>query len=250
MIDAGDNKLSIQVSLYGLSLLIRKAQENQMLHVSFDEPAGLDLAEKVRDELNTLNIRLSGYNKVQVFHHHPFHVFVPESFYDKNKEKSYLQYNIKVFKSDVTQADDIKPLEAKNVYLPFVHLNNYLLEQYPDFEYFHSATAFLEFAWKDLNQNNRKHAVYIRLFSNDFQMAVFKDRKWIFFNTFSLEKPDDLLYYFFFIWEELQLDGFGPEILIVSQTDENTEFIDALKDFRQGMQVLDDAGSEILGLYL
>ena len=40
----------------------------------------------------------------------------------------YLKYDVKLLKNDVASYDNIEEIEAVNVYLPFINVNNYLID--------------------------------------------------------------------------------------------------------------------------
>ena len=57
------------------------------------------------------------------------------SYFDENSLDNYLKYTIKTLKNDFITFDDIEEIAAKNVYIPYVNINNFLFSQFSQFTF-------------------------------------------------------------------------------------------------------------------
>ena len=63
------------------------------------------------------------------------YTLVPKELYDKDEKKTYLKYNTKVNDSDYISDDEINELNIKNVYIPYVNVNNLLVDKFRNINY-------------------------------------------------------------------------------------------------------------------
>ena len=94
------------------------------------------------------------YDDVIIIHDNNLNTFVPNSLFDANFLASYLQYNTKVFETDFFTYDVVFPYEMNNIYVPFININNFLLDQYETFD-FKNFYAGLENPYEDLTVNTQ-----------------------------------------------------------------------------------------------
>ena len=156
-------------------------------------------------------ILTKSFDEVMVIHDNNLNTFVPTSLFDVHFLASYLQYNTKVFETDFFTHDVIFPYEMNNVYVPFVNINNFLLDQYETFEY-QNANSILVKQLLDLSKNKEEKQVFIHLQKEHFEIVVVKNQQLILFNSFQYNTPEDFIYFILFTYEQLQLN---PETISV-----------------------------------
>jgi len=98
-----------------------------------------------------------------------------------------------------------------NIYVPFVNINNFLLDQYETFEY-QNANSILVKQLLDLSKNKDEKQVFIHVQKEHFELIVVKNQQLILFNSFQYKTPEDFIYYILFTCEQLQLN---PETILV-----------------------------------
>ena len=62
---------------------------------------------------------------------------VPNELYDEKLNKDYLKYNCDLIDNDTTAVDEIIELDIKNIYVPYENINNFLIETFGSFDFFH-----------------------------------------------------------------------------------------------------------------
>ncbi|MDP5000472.1 MAG: DUF3822 family protein [Flavobacterium sp.] len=205
-------KLSIQVSLNGLSFCVFDLISNKVIltkSINFEKNKVIE--EQLWRTFVDYPILTKPYDDVIIIHDNNLNTFVPNSLFDANFLASYLQYNTKVFETDFITHDVIFPYEINNVYVPFVNINNFLLDQYETFEY-QNANSILVKQLLDLSKNKEEKQVFVHLQKEHFEIIIVKNQQLLLFNSFLYNTPEDFIYYLLFTFEQLQLN---PETVLV-----------------------------------
>jgi hypothetical protein len=139
---------------------------------------------------------------------------VPTALFDEEFLGSYLQYNTKVFETDFFTFDALDKYEMNNVYIPYVNMNNFFIDQYGSFEYKH-ANSVLVSKLLDLSKNNEERKMFVHVSESHFEIIVVQNQKLHLFNSFEYKTPEDFIYYILFTAEQLQLnpENFKLELL-------------------------------------
>ena len=129
-----DNKiLSIQFSLDGFSFCVSDLFSKEISYFAnytFDETVNSleDLLEKIKTIFNEDPILHYEFSEVFVIHQNSLNTLIPDAYFDEDSLNSYLELNIKTLQTDLITFDTIAEIEAKNVYVPYVNINNYLFQ--------------------------------------------------------------------------------------------------------------------------
>ncbi|MDG2356904.1 MAG: DUF3822 family protein [Polaribacter sp.] len=209
LIDTKDTKLSIQFNLDGFSFCITDDTSEEILY--FSEYLFKDkkitpesLLKKIEELFKTDSYLLKDFSSVLVIHQNNLSCLVPNTYFSKDKLSEYLNFNIKTLTSDYITFDNIQGIKAKNVYIPYVNINNFLFQNFGEFEYRHHLTIFIE---KLISINNSdKKVVYVNVSSEIFDIVVIQNKQLYFSNSFSFETKEDFIYYILFTFEQLKLD--------------------------------------------
>lgn len=205
-------KLSIQVSLSGLSFCVFDLLSNKVVNtmsIYFEKNKVIE--EQLWRTFVDYPILTKSFDEVRVIHDNNLNTFVPTSLFDVHFLASYLQYNTKVFETDFFTHDVIFPYEMNNVYVPFVNINNFLLDQYETFEYQNSNSILVK-QLLDLSKNKEEKQVFVHIQKEHFEIVVVKNQQLLLFNSFQYHTPEDFIYFILFTCEQLQLN---PETISV-----------------------------------
>ncbi|WP_081817063.1 DUF3822 family protein [Polaribacter sp. Hel_I_88] len=207
--------LSIQFSLDGFSFCVLNSLKNNITYFKdyqFTETQNSpeSLLEAIKSIFKSdANLQLE-YNKVTVIHENNLATIVPHKFFSEDALADYLSLNIKTLKNDFITYDEIVTIDAKNVYIPYVNINNYLFQNFGEFEYKHHNTILVEKLLK-ANTSDKK-VMYVNVSKNTFDIIVLEHQKLILSNSFSYTTKEDFIYYILFTAEQLQLDTMALEL--------------------------------------
>jgi hypothetical protein len=204
-----DIELSIQFSLDGFSFCVLDSKTRKDIYFTqyqFEETLNSpeDLLKKIETIFkNDANLQIE-YAAVSVIHQSNLSTIVPTKYFDENSLATYLNFNIKTLKTDFITFDNIDTIDAKNVYVPYVNINNYLFQNFGEFEYQHHSSILLKKLFK-LEASNQKK-MYVNVSKSSFDIVVLENRKLIFSNSFSYATKEDFIYYILFTAEQIQLN--------------------------------------------
>jgi len=108
--------------------------------------------------------------------------------------------------------DEINTYEINNVYVPFVNINNFLLDQFESFDYKNTNTILVQKVL-DKSKNVDEKQVFVHVQENHFEIVVVKNQQLLLFNSFEYNTAEDFIYYILFTFEQLQLN---PELVPIS----------------------------------
>ena len=235
-------KLTISVSQQGFSYAITDTLNNRILMADEIDFTGYARSSKVEDHYWKAfidNRELTKmYDEIVVLHNNSLNTFVPKPLFDDEYAGSYLQYNTKVFETDFFATDAIENSDLINVYIPYVNINNYLIDQFGPFEYRHTATVLVE-KLLDLSRNIEDKQVYAHLSSGHFEIVVVQNRKLLLYNAFEYTTAADFIYYLLFTAEQLQLNPEHFRLQLLGTVDVESELFRLAYKYVRNVSLLD-----------
>lgn len=206
-------KLILKVSLKGFSFAIINTLSSTVIkfgEISFDAYENPFDTEQCYQKAFSDHFELKNrFDEVAVLHTNNLSVFVPQALFDENHLGDYLRYNVKVFESDFFAFDQIDKYQFNCVYVPYVNINNILLDYFSDFEYKHASGILVE-RLLDLSKNDDDKQMFVHFEDKSIQIVVVQNRKLLFYNSFEFTTKEDFAYYLLFTIEQL---GMNPEFL-------------------------------------
>ncbi len=225
--DKNYKKLSIQVSLTGLSFCIFDTLNQKVLsvmEVHFDTFHKATKIEELFANAFKENPELKdSYDEILVMHNNNLSTFVPEPLFDENYLGSYLQYNTKVFDTDFFVFDEIPNYQMNAVYIPYVNINNYFIDQFGTFDYKH-ANSVLVSKLLDASKNNDDKKMIVNFNSGHFEIIVLQNQKLHLFNSFEYQTPEDFVYYLLFTAEQLNMNPENFKLELLGTITEEDDF--------------------------
>ena len=235
-------KLTIQVSLNGLSFCVFDALSNKPIvlqNIHFDS---FQRSAKIEDLFATVfreNPELShNYDEILVIHSNNLSTFVPIALFDEEFLGSYLQYNTKVFETDFFAFDVLDTYEMNNVYIPYVNMNNFFIDQYGSFDYKH-ANSILISKLLDKSKNNEERKMFVHLSESHFEIVVVQNQKLHLYNSFDYKTPEDFIYYILFTAEQLQLNPEHFKLELLGKIAEDDAFYKIAFKYIRNVSVFD-----------
>ncbi|MDA9106990.1 DUF3822 family protein [Flavobacteriaceae bacterium] len=224
-------KLSIKISLSGFDLMLSKLEDNSIIDYkkyNFDKKALTEnLSSKLDSFLNESKIDFSNVINVKLIISNKLSCLVPKELFDERLSLDYLKFNSKLIENDFASNDYIEELETYNVYLPFVNVNNYLVERFGSFEYYHSSTILLRKILKTTTNDSRT-LFFTNIETDSFQVIIFKNKNLLYYNDFEYQTKEDILYFLLFVIEQNKEIKSDTKLNIlggISENDKNFNFI-------------------------
>lgn len=242
-ISSKNKSLSIQFSLDGFSFCVKDIPSNEIILLtkySFDnsiESPNL-LLEKIQSIFETDKELQVEFDKIIAIHQNQLTTQIPSEFFDEDNLKTYLDFNIKTFESDYITFDNLPSLEAKNVYIPYVNINNFLFQNFGEFEFKHHSTILIEKIF-EVHKGSFSNNLYIHVNETTLDVIVFKNGNFTLYNSFQYNAKEDFLYYILFVSEQLELDILSIQIRLLGSVSENSDIFTLSKEYIPNIEFLE-----------
>lgn len=207
----------------------------EFVEVNSTSQTQLDFLKTSFNEDNSLKQR---FDSIAVSHSNSLSALVPKPFFNKENLDDYLQYNLKVLENDYITFDEFTTTDMMNVYIPFVHINNYLFDKFGSFEYKHSTSILIELLLATFKNDDKTH-FFVHVENENFQIVVLKNKKLEFFNSFSFKTKEDFIYYILFTSEQLQLNPEEFVLTFLGAIEKKSELYDIVFKYVRNIEFLD-----------
>jgi hypothetical protein len=197
--------LSIQFSLDGFSFCISNQEHvtYALKKFSFAETVSVDRClEEIVSVFKSEEELQSDFESITVIHQNYLNTVVPNELFNETELSAYLQFSIKTLATDTFAFDSIPAIGAKNVYIPYVNVNNFLFQNFGEFEFKHHTTVLIE----KLLSKNKGLNFYVHVSKNHLDVIVLEEKKLVLCNSFEYTSKEDFIYYVLFVAEQLKMD--------------------------------------------
>lgn len=205
-------ELSIQVNLNGLSFCILNTSENRIAYlnsIAFNSKVNPPKAlERLKAELSSNTVFADDFKTVTIIHQNELASLVPATLYDEALNADYLKFNTKMLHTDFISKDPLENIDAVNVYVPYVNVNNYIFDTFGSFTYKHASTIFIDAVLAQKPQE--ENTLYVNVTKNAIEVVAVSNQTLQLYNRFEFFSVEDLIYYLLFVVEQL---GWDPETL-------------------------------------
>ncbi|MBT9189604.1 MULTISPECIES: DUF3822 family protein [Zobellia] len=202
-------KLSIQVSLNGLSFCVFDTVANTILNsekvVFAKELTPYEILKRLKLLFSSHTIEKEQFSEIVVVHRNNLFSLVPKALFNENELANYLKFNTKILANDHLAYDELESFEINNVYVPFVNINNYIYDLFGEFTFKHNGTVMVESLLNN-HATNKEAVCYIHTSQRQMDVTVIASKKLLLFNSFNFVTKEDFLYYLLFTLEQLELD--------------------------------------------
>lgn len=215
------HRLLLQVSLQRFSFIVKEISSGKICSYVSET---LSNSESTEEQLDKIFLRypelMEKYKEILVLHDNSFNTFVPQAYFNEEDAGAYLQYNTKVFSTDFFAFDEISQFEMNNVYVPYVNINNYLIDKFGSFTYQNINTGLVNHILQKSNKNTET-VVFVHVQKKHFEIIVANSGKLILFNSFEYLTEQDFIYYILFVLEQLNLDREKIKLYLLGQIEKN-----------------------------
>jgi len=233
-------KLSIKISLYGFDLMLSNDLDNSIIdyqkHYFDKEVIAENLVTELDSFLNESRIVFSNVINIKLIISNKLSCLVPKELFDEQLSLDYLKFNSKLIKNDFASNDFIEELDAYNVYLPFVNVNNYLIERFGSFGYYHYSTILLRKILKKTISNS-KAMLFANIDQDSFQVIIFKNKKLLYYNNFEYKTKEDILYFLLFAIEQNKEIKSETKLNLIGSFSKNDKISSYLSSFIKNISI-------------
>ncbi len=218
-------QLVFQISIGEIHIAVNDRQTNKFIALEKYSLQQVYNFDGVAEQLNTIikESLLTGhkFQIVSCIIVNNVSTLVPNQLYESDRKKMYLKFNASLEGDEYIDVDEIKSLEAKNVFALPLSLKMKLDSEYMNVNYHHiSSTLIDELVSANKNQSGKKIIVHVQ--PDQFQILLLDGKNFLFYNTFSYHSPEDFIYYLLFVFEQLQLNPEKIETVLLGEIEKSS----------------------------
>ena len=233
--------LSIHVHVNGLSFFTHDPKTNKATSLVKKTFTGHTPIEKLHEEifsiLKTQQLTEKSFKEVRCSVENNLATLVPKELFEENALQEYVRKDIALETNDFVTYDIVPSADWVPVYVPYVNINNMLIDTYGSFKYYHAVSIWLKaltshskadgaLVWSLYRQNNHVH------------IALLRDNKLQFYNCFEATNAKDLAYYVLLSAKENQLNPNEVPLFLVGDIVEDDDTYKALHTFIRSLNFL------------
>lgn len=234
------NRLSVQLSLTGLSFLVTDSSSNEEVFF-YEKPFhNLTSPEELLIEINKIFSDYESlseeFKEVVLIYTTNLYALVPTPLFNEKIASEYLKLNSKILVNDFVAFDVLDSNNITVVYIPFVNINNYFFEKFGNFKYYHSSTLLLKHIL-GLEKYSKKPKIYINMEKSIFDIIITNEGNLEFGNSFEYKSPEDFIYYVLFTLEQLKLNPDSIECILTGNIKKEDDYYTILYTYIRHIQL-------------
>ena len=204
--------LTLSVGLNSISLSVFDLASGELIKFdksNFNNPLSIDrMLNELKDILNKNELDFKKFENIKLLQQNNLSVLVPGELYSEKQKRTYLKYNTQIRNDDFIAVDNLNNLKIKNIYIPYININNYLVDLFKNIEYFHYDTELLN----KLYEIRRNEEFFVHVDNRQIKIIVFEKDKLNFFNSYEIDNSSDIIYYVLLVLKEKKLNIDKTEI--------------------------------------
>ena len=207
--------LTLSVGLNSISLSVFDLASGELIKFdksNFNNPLSIDrMLNELKDILNKNELDFKKFENIKLLQQNNLSVLVPGELYSEKQKRTYLKYNTQIRNDDFIAVDNLNNLKIKNIYIPYININNYLVDLFKNIEYFHYDTELLNKLYKI----RRNEEFFVHVDNRQIKIIVFEKDKLNFFNSYEIDNSSDIIYYVLLVLKEKKLNVDKTEIIYI-----------------------------------
>lgn len=240
--------LSLFISHNSLIYAISSRNFDHVSHLGHivitNEPGGVTFAEKIAGILTNYQLPQKKFEKITISILSKDFTIVPEAFSNTGDIKEFLS-----FSSGISEIKNPVIHTIKNIKFCYVFDND--LIQYLERTFTHAIIKHAGAINTDLIFSNHSlinSNLFLLINDGFIELAAKEKNDLLFYNVFSYENNEDILYYLLFMMEQFNLNPLQIKLLIGGQVETNDALILSIKKYiKQVNFVVNDPGIKLEG---
>lgn len=228
-------KLTLQVSSQTMAWSVTDTLNDKVLSVN---QVDLGTENRLDDWLEQEPAFLERYDQVLVLHENNLATFVPAPLFNEQYIGSYLQYNTKVFETDVFAYDALQTYSVNNVYVPLSQVNESFEKHFKSVGFKHVHTVLVS-RLLDLSKNVDDKRMFVHMAKTHFEIVVVQNQHLLLLNSFDYKTPEDLIYYILFTAEQLNMNPESFKLEFLGEISESDSFYQMVYKYVRNVSIFD-----------
>lgn len=235
--------ISIQLSLDGFSFCTLDPIQNlfiQFKHYTFEKP-DREFAKSI-NLLNSEPLLKHNYKKAFILFQTEKSTLIPNALFKKDLSKQLIDSvfaNNQLKVNNTSISNKIKMADAQNVFSINEDIIILLKKKFLNITLLHSSTPFIEANLLEDQRRTEPNQILIHLHFNKgwFYTIVTKNRELLLSNTFDYKNQNEIVYYLYYIFDQLKLNPQTSSITIAGNILSNNAEYGFLKKYIANLEI-------------
>ncbi|MGP2569547.1 DUF3822 family protein [Ornithobacterium rhinotracheale] len=128
---------------------------------------------------------------------------VPDEYYQQEKDNElWISFNTELYENDKVVNEKLVNTDAHFLYSYPIEIEQMLSKFYPKYEISSASSAFLN----AISTDNETPEVFVNIHHRSVEILCLKNQKLLFYNVFSVQSENDIIYYILNVYKQLSLD--------------------------------------------
>jgi hypothetical protein len=219
--------LSIQISLNRIAFAVYDSDSNRFIGFSSSVISGKitdsgynTLIDSVVNEYKWLS---ASFQSVNIILESLENTLIPISLYDDSNRKLYHEFTHEINKQYQIEKNELKSVQAVNLFSLPVELAEKMENQWPDSRIFHFSSVLIESLAINFKNKTDNNSLFVDLKSDSFDLVYFKDNVLHFHNSFRFKTAEDFIYFLLSAAERLKLNPEEMKVTLMGDIDKSTQ---------------------------
>ncbi len=190
-----------------------------------------DVFLQLESFIRTHPILKTGFQKVHCAYYSPQLILIPEAVYDENRIKDYFTFCASLPGNHKLFSDRMNILNARGIYAVPENLSHFFEKMFPGYHLKHHGTVLAESALAGQKLEPWQADAVIHVRNSHFEILLIDKQQLIYYQSFSYQAFDDVLYYLFYTLEQHKLDATKMSVLLMGKLAMDTAEYDTLVNF-------------------
>jgi hypothetical protein len=218
-------ELILQIGLDSLLLTVRDKSKNKYIaleNYTFQNVYNFDVvSDLLAIVAKESKLIAHHYKSVVCLITNNLSTLVPNPLFKEEKKQTYLTFNTSIDNGELIIVDDLKNIEAKNIFALPTSIKSKLDELFKHITYHHASSILIN-SLMVANKNKTTKKLYIHFQAAHFEIMVIKGKELLFYNTFNYHSAEDFIYYLLFVCEQLHLNPETIDVVLLGGIEKNS----------------------------
>jgi len=171
------------------------------------------------------------------------HTLVPAPLFDSDHSKKYLEFNFGLTGNGKVSADRLEEIDAYNVYEIPPGLLDVLQVNYGEAVIFHRSSALIRAIYHHHKISPGPACLFLNVRDRFIDLISFQGTRLVYFNSYSCQGKEDMLYYALYTLEQLKLSPDTVQLFISGMLDVGSDSHRLLEQYIRAVSFSDSLSS-------
>lgn len=216
--------LSILLKPSGISYAIVDSVRRNCVAIknaTFENLTGTsDYLGRISDFIDKDSFLSKMYKSVDFLYSSRKSTIVPNELFEKKLLKTYFSFTHQLDEFEEIHFNRLKKVDAVNVYTIPSDITNLMVSKFPELQFYHQATPFIDNSIAKSEQGG--YVLGVMVYRNYFDLAVCNNGKLFLYNNFDFQNEADFVYHISNVYQQLRISDAKTNLFLSGDIDKDS----------------------------